>query len=70
MGTTAPLQDPTNPGAAAAILGISGRIVQEHYNRAGQAETAARFHVGIREDRKRTESLARREFVKNRRKGI
>ena len=62
LGTTAPLADPAHPGVAAAILGISGRMVEDHYNRANQAAVAHRFHASLLEDRARLQSLARRGF--------
>jgi hypothetical protein len=62
MGTTAPMTDPAHPGVAAAILGISGRIVEKHYNLASQADVASTFHASLRENRTATQSLARREF--------
>lgn len=68
IGTTGPLKDPEYPGVAAAILGITGRMVEKHYNRADKAKAATRFHAGLREDRKRSLSLARRAFSKSRRK--
>ena len=34
LGTTVPLADPAHPGVAASILGISGHMVEQHYNRA------------------------------------
>lgn len=68
IGTTGPLKDPEYPGVAAAILGISGRMVEKHYNRADKAKAATRFHASLREDRKRSRSLAHRAFSKRRRK--
>ena len=62
MGTTAPMADPAHSGVAAAILGISGRIVEKHYNLASQADAASRFHASLRENRTAMQSLARREF--------
>ncbi len=62
MGTMAPLLDPAHPGVAAAILGISGRMVERHYNRASQADVAYRFHTTLREQRTSLQSLAWREF--------
>ena len=62
LGTTAPLKDPAHPGVAAAILGISGRMVEEHYNRASRADVADRFHAALSKERANLQSLARREF--------
>ncbi len=64
LGTTAPLADPANPGVASAVLGISARMVEEHYNRAGQVEAAIRFTSSLRDERAHTRALAQREFRK------
>ena len=66
LGTTTPLKDPTHPGVAAAILGISSRMVEEHYNRASQADVADRFHAALSKERGSLQSLARREFRRQR----
>jgi integrase len=62
MGTTAPLTDPAHAGVAAAILGISERMVEAHYNLARQADVASKFHASLRKNRAATQSVARREF--------
>jgi hypothetical protein len=62
MGTTAPMTDPAHPGVAAAILGISGPMVERHYNLASQAEIASKFHASLRKNRAATRSVARRAF--------
>lgn len=62
MGTTAPITDPAHPGVAAAILGISGAMVEKHYNLASQADVASIFHASLRKNRAATQSVARREF--------
>ncbi len=62
MGTTAPVVDPAHPGVAAAILGISGRMVEKHYNLARQEDVARKFHASLRKNRTATQSVARREF--------
>ena len=62
IGTTAPLTDPAHPGVAASILGISGRMVEQHYNRASQADVTQKFQASLQAQRARLESLARREF--------
>jgi hypothetical protein len=62
MGTTAPLVDPSHPGVAAAILGISARTVETHYNRASHVDVANKFHKSLRKDRAAIQSIARREF--------
>jgi hypothetical protein len=66
IGTTAPLKDPAHPGVAAAVLGISGHMVEEHYNRATQADVAMRFHATLSEQRAGLQSLARRGFRQRR----
>ncbi len=68
MGTTGPMEDPAHPGAAAAVLNITGRVLDKHYNRAREAESAQRFHANFQEQRESTRSLASREF-RRRRKG-
>ena len=67
MGTTAPLVDPAHPGVAAAIMGITGKMVEDHYNRATQADVAQRFHASLAKERTKLQSLARREFRATRR---
>jgi hypothetical protein len=66
LGTTAPLKDPKYPGVAAAILGISGRMVEEHYNRARQAEVANSIHTSLHKQRANLRSLAERSFRQRR----
>lgn len=67
LGTTGPLEDPVHPGVAGSILNITGRVLREHYTRAGEAEAARRFHSSLREQRERTRSVAGREFRRRRR---
>lgn len=43
IATTAVLRDPAHPGLAAGLLGISGRVVEEHYRLAGQSKAAMAF---------------------------
>ena len=62
LGTTAPLKDPAHPGIAAAILGSSGRMVEEHYNRATQANVAAKFGSSLDKSRAEHRILAGRAF--------
>lgn len=62
IGSTAPQVNPSEPGLAAAVLGISARVLQESYNRAGQAAAAQRFQAMLRADRAATEGIARRAF--------
>ena len=49
IATTATLRDPANPGLAAGLLGISGQVLEEHYNRAGQSQAAAMFDKAMAE---------------------
>ena len=67
MGTTGPMEDPTHPGVAASILNITGRVLQEHYTRAGEAEAAQRFLASLVKQREHTRTLASREFRQKRR---
>lgn len=62
LGTTAPLSDPAHPGVAAAILGVTGRMVEQHYNRASQADVADAFQRSLAKVRAERASVARREF--------
>ncbi len=62
LGTTAPLKDQAHPGVAAAILGISGRMVEQHYNRATQANVAAKFGSSLEKSRAEHRILAGRAF--------
>ena len=62
LGTTAPLADPAHPGVAASILGISGHMVEQHYNRATQADAANKFNASLSKTRAEFRSVARREF--------
>ena len=48
IGTTAPMRDPTHPGLAAGMLGISAAMVELHYDRAGQSLGAATMDQAIR----------------------
>lgn len=65
LGSTAPTRHPTHPGVAAAILGIDRKTLQDHYNVAGETEAATAYLDGLRRDRQRTQSLARRAYRKN-----
>jgi hypothetical protein len=62
LGTSAPLADPAHPGVAAAILGISPKMVEAHYNRANQARVAERFLGSLSKQRAALKLRARREF--------
>jgi hypothetical protein len=62
LGTTAPSAAPIKPGIAPAILGISTGVLERNYNRAGEVEAIAAFHINLREERAATKGLARRVF--------
>ena len=62
IATTAALKDPENPSGGAMLLGVSGRILNKHYNRADQVSAAKRYHATIKAERKQTQSLAQRLF--------
>ncbi|MBD0274491.1 MAG: hypothetical protein ICV73_21470 [Acetobacteraceae bacterium] len=62
LGTTAPSAAPIKPGIAPAILGISAGVLERNYNRAGEVEAIAAFHINLREERAATKGLARRVF--------
>lgn len=62
LGTSAPLADPAHPGVGAAILGITGRMVEQHYNRASRAAVADTFQQSLSKARAASRSLAAREF--------
>ena len=54
--------DPTNPGLAAVILGITEAVVNEHYRKARQADAARKLQTNLREERERTQATAERAF--------
>ena len=45
IGTTLPLRLPQYPGLAAGFLDVSGGVLGDHYNRAGQAAATASFQA-------------------------
>ena len=47
IATTAPLRDPSHPGLAAPLLGISKGVVQAHYNRANQVMAVQQYEAII-----------------------
>jgi integrase len=47
IATTATLRDPDHPGLAVGVLGISGHVLDEHYNRAGQSQAVTMFDKAI-----------------------
>ncbi len=62
VGSAAAQADPENGGVAAAVLGISARVLRKHYDRATQDVAAATFHAELSAERGRTEGLAARAF--------
>jgi hypothetical protein len=63
LASSMPYAMPNNPGAGAAILGISAKMVQEHYNRSAAATAASQFQDFILEERRRTATLAASGFA-------
>lgn len=51
LGSSATTEDPAVPGLGAAVLGITGAVYQEHYNRAKNTAAAARVHDVVRRER-------------------
>jgi hypothetical protein len=62
LGTIAPLADPAHPGVAASVLGISGHMVEQHYNGATQADAANKFLGSLSKTRADVRAVACREF--------
>jgi site-specific recombinase XerD len=60
IGTHAPLDDPTHPGLATALLAIGGQMHAKHYNRARDHVAEETFHTALREERAKALPLARR----------
>jgi integrase len=58
IATTAALCDPGSPGLAAGLLGITGQVLEEHYNRAGQNQAAIMFDKAITSRRERLRRAA------------
>ncbi|NNM57536.1 hypothetical protein [Acidocella sp.] len=54
--------DPTNPGLAAVILGITEGVVAAHYRQARQADAARKLQANLAEERERTRHIAERAF--------
>jgi site-specific recombinase XerC len=67
IATTATLRDPAYPGLAAGLLGISGPVIEEHYNRAGQSQAALMFDKAIA---RRRDKLRRAAAQTNRSTGM
>jgi hypothetical protein len=65
IGTTLPLKLPEHPGLAAAFLGGSRGVIQESYNRSGQAAATAMFlEQREREQAAAVEDHARRQRLR------
>jgi hypothetical protein len=47
IATTAALRDPASPGLAVGLLKISGPVIDEHYNWAGQSQAAIMFDKAV-----------------------
>jgi site-specific recombinase XerD len=47
IATSATLRDPDHPGLAVGVLGISGHVLEEHYNRAGQSQAVTMFDKAV-----------------------
>ncbi|GLR66953.1 hypothetical protein GCM10010909_16330 [Acidocella aquatica] len=54
--------DPSNPGLAAVVLGITEGVVAAHYRRAHQADAARKLQANLRDERERTRHIAERAF--------
>jgi integrase len=54
--------DPKNPGVAAAVLGISEAVLNDHYRRGRQADAALKTQAHLHAERARTQLTADREF--------
>jgi site-specific recombinase XerD len=59
IATTATLRDPASPGLAVGLLGISGQVLEDHYNRAGQSQAATMFDRAMARRRERLQLLER-----------
>jgi hypothetical protein len=60
IATTATLRDPDHPGLAVGVLGISGAVLEEHYNRAGQSQAVTMFDQAAARRRARLRRAAAR----------
>ena len=60
IGTTAPLMAPDTPGIGAALLGISGRVHEQHYDRGLRAAAGAAYLTGLDQDREEARAYLRR----------
>jgi hypothetical protein len=60
IGTTGPIADPAAPGVSAALLGISGRVHEQHYDRGRRAAAGQAYHRALEEDREEARAVLRR----------
>lgn len=58
IATAAPLLAPEQPGLAAALLRITGRVVADHYDRGDAVLAFKAYHKTLAEERRRTATLA------------
>ena len=58
VGTSAPTEDPTHPGVAAAVLAVGAGMVEKHYNRAENHVAAGGLHGAVDLERSALEPLA------------
>jgi hypothetical protein len=56
------MANPQNPGLAAAVLGITEKVVAEHYRKGSQAHAAIALQDHLKTERARTKPVADREF--------
>lgn len=59
IATTAPLLMPDQPGLAAALLRITGQVVEEHYDRGDAVLAFKAYHKALAEERRKSVTLAR-----------
>lgn len=56
IATSSALRDPANPGLAAGVLGGSAKVIERHYNRAGQIHAASQYAKIIAQRRRELSS--------------
>jgi hypothetical protein len=57
------MADPAVPTASAAVLGITASVHDKHYDRGGRALAAGAYHANFAQERRQSETLARRLFA-------
>ncbi|WP_052215190.1 tyrosine-type recombinase/integrase [Belnapia sp. F-4-1] len=60
IGTTAPIMKPDAPGIGAAVLSISGRVHETHYDLGQRAAAGGTYLTGLDEDRAEARAYLRR----------